>query len=210
MKTTRRAPPKMSCQHRRTRERGLTLIELLLSIALLSILTAFLAGGISLSRRAFEADQASANDGELRATVQALSGLIGSAVPVQVRTGGQAATLAFEGHADALTFVGLSDGRGLRGGLYRIAIRRSGQSIFANFKSWSAMTPPQAADVTMLDGIRDIRLRYYGNPKQTGVPRWYDNWENAENLPDLVSMRIDREAGRSNAPVSFVAALRQR
>ena len=44
---------------RRRGEQGLTLIELLLSLAILAILTGFLAGGLSMSRRAFATDRAS-------------------------------------------------------------------------------------------------------------------------------------------------------
>ena len=44
-----------SCQ--RESERGLTLIELLVSLAILTILSGFIVGGFSMAIRAFDADR---------------------------------------------------------------------------------------------------------------------------------------------------------
>jgi len=61
-----------------------------------------------------------------------------------------------------------------------------------------------------LDGLREIRFRYYGTPAPTGEPRWYDVWESKERPPDLVSIRIESEDSRLSSPAPFLVALRQR
>ena len=197
---------------RRSNEQGLTLIELLLSIALLGILTGFVAGGFTLSRRAFEADRISGTRSDAHASIQALSELVSSALPVQLGAANQPNAVAFDGHRESVTFVGLSEGRGLRGGLYTIVVRRSGRELLAEFSPWAAKAAPspQSTSVIMLDGIREIRFRYYGNPAPTGEPRWYDAWESKERRPDLVSIRIEPEDSRLSSPATIAVALRQR
>src|SRR3569833_1378303 len=66
---------------RRRSEQGLTLIELLLSLAILAILTGFLAGGLSMARQAFAADRASEIGSETSAAIQTVAALLRSALP---------------------------------------------------------------------------------------------------------------------------------
>ena len=75
----RRSP---RCRRRRG-EQGLTLIELLLSLAILAILTGFLAGGLSMARQAFGADRASEISSETSAAIQTVAALVGSALPAR-------------------------------------------------------------------------------------------------------------------------------
>ncbi|MBR0697765.1 prepilin-type N-terminal cleavage/methylation domain-containing protein [Bradyrhizobium lablabi] len=199
---------------RRREELGLTLIELLLSIALLAILTGFLAGGLSMGRRAFDADRTSATDGEAYAAIQTLSNLIGSALPVHGSETAQKGAIMFEGRRDALAFVGLSEGRALPGGPHRIDLRQDGNEFVAGFRAWPAASAGKADRdaqpnrVAVLRGIRSVRLSYFGSPAPTGPAGWYDGWAQAEQLPDLVSIKIEFEDERRNEPATIVA-LRQ-
>ena len=84
---------------RRRGEQGLTLIELLLSLAILAILTGFLAGGLSMARQAFGADRASEIGSETSAAIQTVAALVGSALPV--RLDGRAQKTALDSTAAA-------------------------------------------------------------------------------------------------------------
>ena len=102
-------------------EQGLTLIELLLSLAILAVLTGFLAGGLSMARRAFDADRASEIGSETSAAIQTVSALIGSALPVRAdRADPKATASGSTAVRRRLSFVGLSEGRSLRGGPHKI------------------------------------------------------------------------------------------
>ena len=200
-------------RRRRTGEQGLTLIELLLSLAILAILTGFLAGGLSMARRAFDADRSSEIGSETNAAIQTISGLIGSALPIRVNDGGQKVTIRFVGRQEALSFVGLSEGRSLRGGPQKIMLRRSGGELIVDFTALTGMqskdTPePSPTRVVALSGVREIRLGYFGRPDPAAAPAWHADWVRAELLPDLVSIRIEFEDERRNEP-PIIVALRQ-
>jgi prepilin-type N-terminal cleavage/methylation domain-containing protein len=200
-------------RRRRTGEQGLTLIELLLSLAILAILTGFLAGGLSMARRAFDADRSSEIGSETNAAIQTISGLIGSALPVRVNDGGQKVTIRFVGRQEALSFVGLSEGRSLRGGPQKIMLRRSGGELIVDFTAFPGIqskdTPePLPTRVVALSGVREIRLGYFGRPDPAAAPAWHADWVRAELLPDLVSIRIEFEDERRNEP-PIIVALRQ-
>jgi general secretion pathway protein J len=198
---------------RRRGEQGLTLIELLLSLAILAILTGFLAGGLSVARQAFGADRASEIGSETSAAIQTVAALVGAALPVRFDGAGPKAGIGFEGRGEAISFVGLSEGRSLRGGPHRIVLRRSGRDIVADFAPFnqarSKDTPePAATRVVVLSGVREIRIGYFGAVDTRTKPSWRTDWVRAERLPDLVSIRIEFEDERRNEP-AIVVALRQ-
>jgi general secretion pathway protein J len=198
---------------RRRGEQGLTLIELLLSLAILAILTGFLAGGLSMARRAFGADRASEIGSETSAAIQTVAALVGSALPVRFDGAGPKDAIGFDGRGEAISFVGLSEGRSLRGGPHRIVLRRSGGDIVADFVplngARSKENPePAVTRVVVLSGVREIRIGYFGTVDAKVKPAWRADWVRAERLPDLVSIRIEFEDERRNEPATVVA-LRQ-
>ena len=114
---------------RRRSEQGLTLIELLLAVAILTLLTGFLAGGLSIGRRAFDADRTSEIASETDAAIKIISSLIASALPVRTNATNQKSGMVFDGRQNSLSFVALSEGRSLRGGPHKISLRRSGEDF---------------------------------------------------------------------------------
>lgn len=198
---------------RRRGEQGLTLIELLLSLAILAVLTTFLAGGLSMGRRAFSADRTSQHGSETSAAIQTVSGLIGSALPAQPDRADQKDRFGFVGRRESLSFVGLSEGRSLRGGPYWIALRRAGNDIVVEFTPFTGDRPKEnsgtaPASVVVLSGVRQIHISYFGSTDAKTRPAWRSDWLRTERLPDLVSVRIDFEDERRNEPAAIVA-LRQ-
>jgi general secretion pathway protein J len=200
----------MRAAHRRRGEQGLTLIELLLALAILAVLTGFLAGGLSIGRRAFDADRSSEIRGETDAAIQAVSSLIASALPVSANP---KSGIVFDGRQVSLTFVGLSEGRALRGGPHMIVLRRNGRNLVVDVvrsapeAAGGAAVPPPTR-VVALSGVRDIRFSYFGSMTASGPPGWQTQWFRAERLPDLVSIQIDFDDPLRNEPARIIA-LRQ-
>ena len=199
---------------RRSGEKGLTMIELILSLAILVLLTGFLAGGLTLGRRAFGADYQSRLEGETDAAIQAITGVLESAFPAWSGAEGQPHLIVFDGRGESISFVGLSQGRSSRGGPYRIRLRRTGTDLVM------VMTPvetgsvrkqkkPADLDVIVLKGVQGVHFGYFGKLTEAAAPAWRAEWLGAELLPELVSLQVDFEDGRRNQPAVLVA-LRQR
>lgn len=203
----------MRAGRRRRGEQGLSLIELLLALAILAVLTGFLAGGLSIGRRAFDADRASGVSGETDAAIQAISSLIASALPVPASTANPKSGIVFDGRQATLSFMGLSEGRALRGGPHMIRLRRSGVDLVVDVVGSAPEAAADAAGLTptrviALSGVRDIRFSYFGSTKPAEPPGWQAQWFRSERLPDLVSIQIDFEDARRNEPARIIA-LRQ-
>jgi general secretion pathway protein J len=198
---------------RRSGEQGLTLIELLLSLAILAVLTGFLAGGLSMARRAFDADRANRIATGSNAAIQTISNLIGSALPIPASPGDQVASVMFDGRQEAMVFVGLSEGRSLRGGPHKISLRRNGSDLVVDVIASPAgankdAPEPPSTMVVVLSGVSEIHFEYFGKIDPAALPGWRTDWSRAQHLPDLVSLRVDFEDARRNEP-AFIVALRQ-
>jgi prepilin-type N-terminal cleavage/methylation domain-containing protein len=198
---------------RRPGEQGVTMIELLLSLAILVVLTGFVAGGLSMGRRAFDADRINEIASETDAAIQVISSTVGSALPVHVDMPNQSGVAAFDGRQDGISFVGLSEGRSLLGGPHKISLRRSGSDIVVNLMTSPVEEKKQTAEplpreVVVLQGVRELRFGYFGRTKSSAAPGWQTDWFGSERLPDLVSIQIDFEDERRNEP-SVIVALRQ-
>lgn len=189
----------------------MTMIELLLALTMLVLLTGFLAGGLSLGRRAFEADGHAARAAGTDATVQVLAGLLASAIPVQAND--PPGKVAFLGRSQGVSFVGLSEGHSLRGGLQNITLRRINNSVVAEFKRPMSIARKQElsspVDVRLFDGVQSFDLRYFGKMTQDDEePIWRAEWLNSVRLPNLMSVQITFTDDRRNEP-PLVVALRQ-
>jgi general secretion pathway protein J len=192
---------------RRPGEQGLTMIELLLSLAILVVLTGFVTGGLSVGRRAFDADRVNGIASETDVAIQVISNLIGSALPVQADTRGQVTSVVFDGRQETISFVGLSEGRSLRGGPHKISLRRVGGDFIVNVVAAAKKDAAELPAVVVLRGIRKLHFGYFGKIKSE-APVWHADWFGSERLPDLVSIRIEFEDERRNEP-AVIVALRQ-
>ena len=197
---------------RHQNQQGLTLIELLLALAILAVLTGFLAGGLSIGRRAFDADRTSEISGETDEAIQAITSLIASALPAPA-TANPKSGIMFEGHQESLMFMGLSEGRSLRGGPHLIRLRQSGFDLAVDVVGSAPAKPadaggPTPTRVLALSGVRGIRFSYFGRMNDSAPQGWQAEWLRAERLPDLVSIQIDFEDARRNEPARIIA-LRQ-
>ncbi|MDW3268227.1 hypothetical protein NQ301_25090, partial [Escherichia coli] len=75
------------------------------------------------------------------AAIQTLSDVIASALAVRGNTASQSGFTMFEGRQDAMAFVGLSEGRGLPGGPYRVGLRQEGDDLIVDFLAWASAVP---------------------------------------------------------------------
>jgi general secretion pathway protein J len=188
----------------RPAEAGLTLIELLISLMLLVLITGFLAGGLTIGRRAFGADQDATVEAANAAALDSLADLIASALPTKV---GQGPLIVFEGRGDTLAFVALSAGHALPGGPLGTRIYRDGTDVGVVVKLGGRSGAGREVRTKALVGITSLQFTYFGTPEPGKPPAWHVEWPASDHLPDLVGLDVNFK-GRSRKPPLLIA-LRQ-
>lgn len=190
----------------RAAEAGLTLIELLLSLAILGILVGFVASGLMMARRAFNVDWQSELASETDSGVEAVASLVATAMPFPAGRSIRQAT--FEGTQARLAFVGLSEGRSLRGGPQLISVTLRGGDLVVDLGGTVSPDGQSGLGTVVARGVRQLRFGYFGALDNSLPRRWQTEWTSGERLPELVSIQLEFSDVRRNEP-SRVIALRQ-
>jgi prepilin-type N-terminal cleavage/methylation domain-containing protein len=165
-------------------EEGFSLAELLVSLALLGMISALIAAGLGAGNK--------------------LWSLLSSLEPLRLRG---SRVIDFRGAGDALEgVVALPPHVGL-GGLYRLRLfldRQDHQlalALAAEGKGFGA----KGEITTAATGVSQLEIRYFG-AKAGGVEAWYPSWENEERLPRLLAFKIKLLQPKLEWPEFMIAA----
>lgn len=184
-------------------ERGFTLIEVLVGLALTGMAAAMLLSGLHFAGMAAlrlrgesgGADQVVSAQRLLRATLTRLKPITDPrAMAPTVRMEGEGTRVRFfaapldRDAPDALHQYQLertSDGRLILfdAGMRRIDVRREGMRV----EGWSA--------TLLADRVTRLSLRYFGVPPTGGAPAWQDRWWGRGQPPQLIAVRVDFPPG---------------
>lgn len=180
------------------RQRGFTLIEILIVLSLLAVLLVLVGSiTIGINRSLVKVELFGARLDELRATQQYLRGAISQALPIAAAA--DAPTSRFAGKSSSVIFFApLPDSVG--GGLFQHQISFSNQQVEAKFArlrgdELQAVGEPQV----LLKDVESFSLSYRGTTPQGKDSGWQGTWMWPERLPREV--RIDARLG---GPVSWV------
>jgi general secretion pathway protein J len=183
---------------------GFTLVELLVGLTLMALLSVILFGGLRFGVRAWEAG---GDRIEHASRVEMVQNLLRRQVG-QARRLPQAAdtdsAAPFVGEAGSLVFVApLPAHRGIGGSyLFRLTHRESdGRSDLA--LGWYLYRPELLAsglaepneEAILLEDIVGIELAYYGAVGEEQPMQWWDAWDGAGGMPQLVRLRIEFPPG---------------
>lgn len=192
--------------------RGFTLVEMLVTMALLSLLMLGMVSALStmaqteerIDRRAEKADEIRVAAGFLRATMGRLS----ARTTMALQREGESPYL-FAGQPDAVVWMGIMPARHGAGGRYvfRLALERvEGHSaLVIRFSPWAgAMVPPdwaQAEHRVLVRGIQAFALSY--EDARQAPPEWMASWKRVDSLPSRI--RIDLETFEGAWPLMVIA-----
>jgi general secretion pathway protein J len=204
----------------RAQEAGFSLIELLVSLALLGMVAAILASGLSLGqgswRRSEEKAQASRSMFDAQTALRRLvenmqplrsgsqgsgsQGLRSQASGSQGSGSQDLRAIEFRGSADELDgIVPLPPHIGL-GGLYRLHLfrDRSARRLDLTLHAYEPRSEAASGDdetglTTLASEIDSLELRYFGKAKGEETPNWRNEWQDQEELPSLISIKVRGE-----------------
>lgn len=197
----------------RRSEAGFTLLELLVALTVLAVLMVLMFGGLRFGARVWETGDAGLRGiAEMQTAATLIRRTISQAVPTgSIGTAAEGAAVpAFRGTAAALRLIGPAPSQLLPGGLYETILgledgigseANGGRRLSVRWRPLPRGAVPgvmagdqdwRTKQVVLLDGIADLRLRYFGQSEDgdDAAPRWHDRWETMLALPDLVSIRI--------------------
>lgn len=200
------------------RQAGFTILELVLSLGLLALITASIAGGLHVAVRTFESGRLQQDGEELDAVARVFPGLIGAAIPAVAIDDQNVVRLVFQGRPDSLTFVTLGAGDTLEGGLVQSMIGRWSDdrgrqvvalwsSVFRSRDAWSV----EAANmrrVVIAPNVKQLRFAYFGIVDAARGPEWRSDWIARDRMPTLVSLFIQFERSNGRFELPIVVALR--
>jgi general secretion pathway protein J len=182
----------VSCQTR-SGEQGFTLLELIVTLGLLSLIVAAIVGGLGTGRRVWQMqddlEQLSAT-GAARAL---LAARLADAMPVMERSAKGVLLPAFEGATDRLMFVAPLPRSGSGGGLIHQVVHLAPttggrQNLVIEEAVFQGGGAPEQA--VLIENVSGLAIRYLDSGVSRSAPAWTDAWTRTPALPKLIGVSI--------------------
>jgi len=203
---------------RADKQRGFTLMEMLVAITLLGMLLAMLYSGLRLGIASAEAAEERIQQvSRIRVTQQFLRAQFSRIQPVTWKYDGNVGVV-FEGDFNRIQFVAPMPGYVGEGGPHLQLIELvSGENGMALIFDHRVAHPEFEGDVEpdtdrepilLLDGIEDAHFSYLGLDDRNEPGDWTDSWDQPGHYPLLVRLEVEMQEGAGVMwPVLTVAPL---
>lgn len=184
------------------RERGFTLIEVLLAITLLSMILAMAVGGLRAAQRASTTGEAVIEQtNNLRVVHQFVRRQLSLAQALIIEQEEDAEfPIRFIGDKDWVRFVAPMPGYLSYGGAYvqQLAIEPgpNGRELVFYYAMLNGYEPGEIEDtegIVLLDGLNGGEFWYLSEDPETSQPLWDNVWEMVDQLPMAVELDLDIE-----------------
>jgi general secretion pathway protein J len=188
-----------------TRQRGFSLLEVLLALVLMGLLMAGALGGIRTATKSVERGEALIErTNKVRVAQEFLRRQVSNSLAMpfeQKQTTGE--PVLFRGESDELTFVSAMPGYMSRGGAYvqKLAFERGAngtQLVFRHallngFDPEDAFADAEREPVVLLEHIDRARFEYRALDDRGRLDDWRDTWDQPGRAPLLVRFDIEFE-----------------
>lgn len=206
----------------RVHQSGLTLLEMLIALVLLSILLVLLFGGLRLASRSWSAGDRYVNQtAQMVAVQEFLRSRISQVFPYRIEPDREPADAVFLGYGAGpheVRFVAPMPAASARGGLYMLRIGLAQNADGGkDLMLWRTPLNPgtealrSAADdggteafapTILVKNVRDVDFSYFGRPAgSSGPPVWHSHWSDPTQAPRLVRMNLTLADGTDWPPL---------
>jgi len=201
-------------------EAGYTLLELLIALAILTVIASLLLNAIGSARQALNIVDRHGTQASVPAVQSVLRRLLVEARPNPDTAERGDPNRAFIGEPNKLGFVSNFVPQGQYGGLWRYEIEleaSEGVTESSTLVLTQHLVRP-ASPVTgrplrtvVVNKVRAFSVRYFGTEKKDSAPQWQDVWRHPYRLPHLVSLDVTfvRTDGRQWTPLIVALPLAQ-
>ena len=184
-------------------EAGFTIVELLVSLAILGMMAGLLASGIGLSGRLSAASTEARSGADAVANTQLLlHQRITQLLPLQRLTSSDP-TIEMNGNRGEFRFAGAPAGQAQPDSTvyYRLLLKPTGELTLLTASDLDDRINLQDASLvgwtphTLLRDVSTLDITYFGADRLFGPPHWQSVWNNRPQPPDLVRIRVEFAAG---------------
>jgi len=180
-----------------SRSSGFTLIELLVAMLLLSLIFLLLTSGLQLGTNAWSGKGAQRDGGssEVLTAQGFLRNILSAIRPVMVEADPtHARHVYFVGLDHSIRFVASLPERVGIGGFYEVGISLAEGDSGRVEMSWRLFRAGEnnipERQIDLISKATLIEFAYFGSRAQNETPRWYNDWQSVDHLPDLIRMRV--------------------
>lgn len=176
---------------------GFTLVELLVSLTLMTLILSMLPSAFHIGRRGWETSAALDRTSREAAGLDFLRRRLAETVPIFDRSESGRSNIAFSGTGRELSFVAPLTSGPEGGGLYRftvgiMAVESSPEPALVLQMRPYRQREAEAAKSTrrraLLSDVEAIELRYFGSGRPGADPTWFSNWPRTDRTPALVEI----------------------
>ncbi len=180
----------MTC--RESRQDGFTLVELLISLALLAVLSAFALNALTFVKRIDRAEQELTDNSASESSFRYLRQAIGDTRVVFQAGSDGSSFIKFAGGSDRLSLVTVSSDATETGGLYELSfvVDEKRQLVSQRQIYRPNEDSGDVSVVPLISDVSNVSFRYFGNPSLGGTGAWLELWERPDALPFLIEVSI--------------------
>lgn len=197
---------------------GYTLIEVVVALAIVSLLMAMMPGAFAIGQRAWDTIRRIQRDDDHAAARTFIEQRLTEAMPVLVADATGQRQFGFRGEPRRVAFIAPASSGPTGGGLYRFALHvesaSAGDALILSQSQVAASPGATAPDAprVLLEAAGGLRFRYFGQPLDIADRRWHDIWPQSDRLPELVELSQSPEdvASARSRFRTLIVALRLR
>lgn len=203
----------------RTRNAGFTLLEMLIALALLSLIATLILAAIQGTGRALDVANRQVQNNSIGSAQLVLRQILSQAQPIKFSADQPENARMLDGGSATVRLITSFAAGGQYGGLNNCEIRLAPsatnwdlviqETVFRRASPGAAIAPAIGRPITILKSIATISWRYFGRANADDIgPGWSPGWISSSRLPTLVALDVTFPQGDPRIWPELIVAVR--